>query len=138
MGLYHRTCNHGQKGMHLGEHRLMPIADRLGDTTSKQFFEHKLDEQRWQLHVVWATDDDALDAERLGLSRFTCDRMEHRFRILDEKAFQPLTGFLRQAPRPAREWAEQMAAQGGQLGSWLVATSAVLVEYSPAGALYLP
>lgn len=83
--------------------------------------------------VVWATDLDNPPATVLGLGNLTghltCDRMAHRFEVLDEDAFVPWHRFARRLPREVRDGFE--GALGAMPRHWWVATRTVRVRPAP-------
>lgn len=76
--LYHFTCEHTRQL--LGEHGVLLPASQLGIPLALVA----------TADLIWATDQEAPDAQALGLTRtlVKCDRTAHRYRILQPHNFQ--------------------------------------------------
>lgn len=106
--LWHYTCDHGRR--HIGDvGALQPNRGR-----------------------VWLTDLAEPDRDALGLTMrlLTCDRTQHRYRVLDDAGAVPY-----HAVRLAEFTADQrdeLETGGGLLRHWWIATTPVPVMYDPA------
>lgn len=110
--LYHFTCEHGHAA--LGTHGVLKPASMLVNKTRRVMLP-------WWSSYVWLTDMPTPDRAGLGLTSHLigCDRMVHRYRVLDPMVAewwptfartQRHRGLLEEVPgsRPVHWWVAQV------------------------------
>lgn len=119
--LYHWTCRHGATAI-----------GRRG--YAEPLWMHRPDivptmpeEWRWMSELVWFTNAPGAGRIDLGLTSRTlqCDRMEYRYKVLDDSDVVPWLSVCRQYPRPA---VTELHSGDHRPGLWLVSTLPVPVE----------
>lgn len=128
--LWHYTCDHahlllGRSGTLLPGCMLNGVNDLRHDGGVLPF----------QTSLCWMTDLGLPIREALGLSSvyLTCDRTQHRYRVLDDSDVVAWLDVRRaMVQRGMRDAVEDLeAAPGARPRHWYVATAPVPVEYDP-------
>lgn len=120
--LYHYTCDHGRDG--IGDQgELWPAWDLT-----------EAPDERARVPTgiyVWLTDLTAPIPDALGLTSnwATCDRTQHRYRVVDERDCERWTSVRRTFPDLWRHALEN--APGARPAHWWVSRHPVPVEYDP-------
>lgn len=120
MNLWHYTCAHsrailGDEGV------LLPTSELAPERAA---------EIEWPGRRVWLTDLATAQARALGLTSHTisCDRTEHRYRVVATKGLMP---YWQAARELSREFREELEGFGARPIHWWVADSATVI-WDPA------
>lgn len=126
--LYHYTCQHGREG----------IGDRgtliLPSEVKKSHLRNRLYGPYAELDgLIWMTDLDSPVRSGLGLTRVitSCDRTEHRYRVVDQRSVVRYVAMRRSLNPLLARLLE--SAPGAMPMHWWVSAEPVPVEYMPAG-----
>lgn len=120
MTLFHYTCDHGHA--QLGpESALVPAIDIIGPGRDAP----------WTAQFVWLTDMDTPDRNALGLTSniLNCDRLSHRYRVVDEHSCVWWPEYAARLHASTRHEIED--ADGARPRHWWVALQPVQVVYDP-------